>query len=333
MGIHRIKIAVALIVTCFLANSDATSQESGKGQFRYAAQTLEISGEVVSAYMLFSTEVGVQGIVPAAVLRMVNRKSIIIVSGYRDEGSPGAILVTGIVISKDGGIVSHTTPIEEAGLEGISTMNPRELTSRLEAARVSLTSLEKDRETQAQDLERLQEDADTIANIGRIVDAEDELGAIKSDEQRLTASIAAIKAQLAILKAQSIPANYQRREAELSAFLTNFSRASRDSNSEAFKKLAAAEDEAARNLALIEESKFEHVDLLQKELISLRKEREAVERSRQVVVADRDGAGEFQGGRPPELRREVPAPEQEGDSGEDFHEKAEENDGHGTSGE
>lgn len=332
MNIYRVTIILALLGSC-LSSTEVVAQEPEKGQFRYAAQTLEMSGEVGSAYMLFSTEVGVQSVVPAAVLRMANRKSIVVVSGYRDEGAPGAMSVTGIVIGKEGAIVSHTAPIEEAGLEGVSFMSPRELSSRLESARISLTTLEKERVSQAQDLERLQEDADTIANIGRIVDAEDELGAIKNDEQRLTASIAATKAQLAVLKAQSVPANYQRREAELGAFLTNFSRASRDSNSEAFKKLAAAEDEAAKNLALIEESRFEHVDLLQKELISLRKEREAVERSRQVVVADRDRPSEFQRERPPELRREEPASEGGSDSGEGIQEETEENDGNGTSGE
>ena len=333
MGIPQVTIAAALLGAFFLSTGNAASQDQGKGPFRYAAQTLEMSGEVSSAYMLFSTEVGVQGLVPAAVLRMANRKNIILVSGYRDEGAPGTVSVTGIVIGKEGGIVSHTTPIEEVGLEGVSTMSSRELTSRLEAARVSLTSLEKEREQQAQNLERLQEDADTIANIGRIIDAEDELGAIKSDEQRLTASIAATKSHLAVLKAQSLPSNYQRREAELGAFLTNFSRASRDSNSETFKKLAAAEDEAAKNLALIEESKFEHVDLLQKELISLRKEREAVERSRQVVVADRDEVGGMQPERPPELRREEPPAEESGSLDESSSEEAEDNDGNGTSGE
>jgi hypothetical protein len=274
-----------------------------------AAQTLDVAEEVTSAYMLFSSEVGVEGVVPATVLRLANKKSIILVGAYEEDEQPGELTVTGVVITKGGGVRSQTSPLEGAGAEGLSTLTARELQGRLAAGKASLAKLEGNKGQLAQELERLQQDADTIANIGKIVDAEDELGAVQNDEKRLAAGLAAAKAQLVALKAQPGPTNYQRREAELSAFLTEYARASRDATSDIFQKLASAEEEAARNQALIEETRYDHVDLLQKELISLKKERAAVERSRQVVVADRPA--ELRREEPPTLEREVPEESQD----------------------
>ena len=282
------------VLTFGVIVSDAVAQSSSR--IVTAAQTLDVGEEVRSAYMLFSSEVGVEGVVPATVLRLANKKSIILVGSYEEDEQPGEIIVTGVAITKSGSIRSHTTPLEANGVEGVSTLTVRELESRLSAAKSSLAKLESDKTQQSQDLERLQQDADTIANIGKIVDAEDELGAVQNDEKRLAAGLAAAKAQLATLKAHPGPTNYQRREAELSAFLNEYAKASRDSTSDIFQKLASAEEEAAKNQALIEETRYDHIDLLQKELISLKKERAAVERSRQVVVADR----------PVELKREEP---------------------------
>ena len=151
--------------------------------------------------------------------------------------------------------------------------------------RKELSDLELQRERQTANLERLQTDADVIANVGRIVDAEDELGAVKSDAGRLKASLLAARERLASLRALPAPTNYERREAEISGYLNEFSKASQGVHGDVLQRLASAEGEMQKKVALIESTKNEHMDLLHKELANLRRERETIERSRTVVVS------------------------------------------------
>lgn len=147
-----------------------------------------------------------------------------------------------------------------------------------------LATLEKQLSEQAPRLDQLQTEADIIANVGHIVDAEDKLGAVSEDVTRLKRSLSVMEERLEVLRSLPKPTSYSLREAELSSFLTTFSKTSNDRHAGALKKLADAESAMDDKVALIEATKSDHVDLLLKELVSLRKEREALQRSREVVV-------------------------------------------------
>jgi chromosome segregation ATPase len=114
--------------------------------------------------------------------------------------------------------------------------------------------------------------------VSKIVDAEDELDAVRMDEQRLEASLGLATKRLEALKTQPIPPNLKRREAELSEQLNELSTALKTTEASALQRVAAASAELKHKLALIEATKDKQVDVLKGELARVRKEREQLER-------------------------------------------------------
>ena len=120
-------------------------------------------------------------------------------------------------------------------------------------------------------LRNLQEDADAIANVAKIVSAEDELKDVQTKIRRVDAAFASIQQRTAQMKARSLPLNAQKREAELVRQLVELSTALTATETSALKGISAASAELKQKLQMIEEANEEHVVLLEEELAELQR--------------------------------------------------------------
>jgi hypothetical protein len=248
-------------------------------------QAITIADEPDRAVMVVSSRGKILGVVTGIIIRTSKEQDSFVAGRLSVDSSIESVSVLTAVVGRKGEVRSAVQVLSDFGDSPSPLLSTSELERDVVIRRKELSDLQVQRERQAANLERLQTDADVIANVGRIVDAEDELGAVKSDAGRLKASLLAARERLASLRSLPAPTNYERREAGISGYLNDFSKASHGAHGDVLQRLASAEDEMQRKVALIESTKNEHVDLLQKELASLRREREAIERSRTVVVS------------------------------------------------
>ena len=248
-------------------------------------QSITIADQPDRAVMVVTSKGQVVGVVSGIIIRTAKEQESLVAGRLAVDRSIESLTVLTAVIGRKGEVSSATQVLADLAESPYLSLSTSELERDVVMRRKELSDLELQRERQAANLERLQTDADVIANVGRIVDAEDELGAVQSDAGRLKAALLAARERLASLRSLPPPTNYERREAEISGFLNEFSKASQGVHGDVLQRMASAESEMQKKVALIESTKNEHIDLLQKELASVRRERETIERSRTVVVS------------------------------------------------
>ena len=218
----------------------------------------------------------VVAVVPAATVVQSGASSVMAVGRVTlpIEGGPYKALFT--LKTKTGEIASSVREIKDVRLEPAVLLDVAELKRRLGEQKAELHKWDKQVNQQRSRLKQIQQQADTLSSVGKIIDTDEELRAAKDENARLVASISLAEARQHALKSRENPPNFKKREAELSTYLNTLStelKASEEGGAfdEASKELQAKED-------LIEATKYEHLDLLKDELAELRRKREALER-------------------------------------------------------
>jgi hypothetical protein len=152
---------------------------------------------------------------------------------------------------------------------GLSAMQDRFVERRgvYRQLQTSMTSLEGR-------LQELQQDADAIANVNKLVNAEDELSEVRASLSRVRAAQDGIQHRLANMRALEQPLGGQRREAELVEQLQELSTALSLTENAALKKISAAASDLQSKLKAIEETRDEHVGLLEEELMDIQRNRQ-----------------------------------------------------------
>lgn len=214
-------------------------------------------------------------VVPAAIVVRDGSSTVTVVARATlpIEGGPYKALFT--VYAKTGQISSAVREIKDVRLEPAVLLDVSELKRRLSEQKAQLHKWDKQATEQKSRLKQVQQQADTLSSVGKIVDADDELRAAKDENARLVASLSLAQERQLALKNRETPPNYKKREAELSTYLNVLStevKASEEGGAfdDATKELQAKKD-------LIEATKYEHIDLLKDELAELRRKREALE--------------------------------------------------------
>ncbi len=239
--------------------------------------SVEIAAMPDKANVVVAQGSQVVAVVPAAVVVQDGSSTVTLVgrATLPIEGGPYKALFT--VYSKSGEMGSAVRDIRDARLEPAVLLDISELKRRLGEQKAELHKWDKQASEQKNRLKKVQQQADTLSSVGRIVDADEELRAAKDENERLIASIALAQERQLALKNKETPANFKKREAELSTYLNVLStevKASEEGGAfdDASKELQAKEE-------LIKVTKYEHLDLLQDELAELRRKREALERT------------------------------------------------------
>jgi hypothetical protein len=240
------------------------------------AQSVEFSAVPDEAVVVVSQGDRVVAVVPAATVVQTGSPSVMVVGRVTlpIEGGPYKALFT--LKAKTGEVGSSVREIKDVRLEPAVLLDVPELKRRLGEQKAELHRWDKQSNEQRSRLKKIQQQADTLSRVGKIIDTDEELRAAKDENAGLGASISLAQARQQALKSRETPPNFKKREAELSAYLNTLStelKASEEGGAfdGASKELQAKED-------LIEATKYEHLDLLKDELTELRRKREALER-------------------------------------------------------
>jgi hypothetical protein len=264
-----VSLLVALVVTnvpeAFAAPAPVT-----------VAQIVEFAAAPDEAVVVVSQGDNVVAVVPAATVVQAGTSSVMVVGRVTlpIDGGPYKALFT--LKAKTGEIGSSVREIKDVRLEPAVLLDVSELKRRLGEQKAELHKWDKQANEQRSRLKKIQQQADTLSSVGKIIDTDEELRAAKDENAGLAASISLAEARQQALKSRETPPNFKKREAELSTYLNTLStelKASEEGGvfDGASKELQAKED-------LIEATKYEHLDLLKEELAELRRKREALER-------------------------------------------------------
>jgi len=238
--------------------------------------SVELAALPDKANVVVSQGAKVVAVVPAAIMVHDGSSKVTVIgrATLPIEGGPYKALFS--VYAKSGEVGSAVREIKDVRLEPAVLLDVSELKRRLGEQKAELHKWDKQANEQKSRLKKVQQQADTISSVGRIIDADEDLRAAKDENARLAASISLAQERQLALKNRETPPNYKKREAELSTYLNVLStevKASEEGGAfdGASKELQAKED-------LIKATKYEHIDLLRDELAELRRKREALER-------------------------------------------------------
>jgi hypothetical protein len=239
-------------------------------------QSVEIASLPDKANVVVSQGTNVIAVVPAAIVAHDGSPVVTVVgrATLPIEGGPYKALFT--VYAKTGEMGSALREIRDVRLEPAVLLDVSELKRRLGEQKAELHKWDKQSNEQRSRLKKLQQQADTISKVGKIIDIDDELRAAKEENARLVASIALAQERALALKSKETPPNYKKREVELSTYLNTLSTELKAS--EEGGAFDSASQELQEKKDLIEATKYEHLDLLKDELAEMRRKREALER-------------------------------------------------------
>lgn len=237
------------------------------------AQAVSASGEPSSAFIVAAQGNQVLAVAPALALPGLKPGEILVVGQFRTEGALDApVSVVATVELKDGSVASSTAPLSKEtaplGAEAI----------RAKAAALRGVSATPQGGASGK-LAQVNAEADELLKLERAIGGDEAPADPEGHRRRLVELRQLVKQWMSALGSQPVPPAFKKRQSELSAQLNTLT-------------LALRTDEARRRdavdgvplptgiqeqLDLIESTKDERIDVLRKELLQLRKEREALE--------------------------------------------------------
>jgi len=176
-----------------------------------------------------------------------------------------------MVLGTNGEVKSAFKEINGDEISPSTLLSSAELRDRFVERRGILRQLQSEITAQGSRIRSLQQDADNIAMVSKIVDAEDELGEIKARLKRVSTAQSDLDRRVSQMRARPQPLNAKKREAELVEQLSELSTALSATENQAIKKISGAKGALEDKLRLIEETKGEHISLLEEELARARK--------------------------------------------------------------
>jgi hypothetical protein len=181
--------------------------------------------------------------------------------------------VISLVLGTQGEVKSAYREITAEELSPSLMLSSAELRDRFVERRGILRQLQNEVDAQTSRLRDLQQDADNIAMVSKIVDAEDELGELKERLTRVSLAQSDLDRRVNQMRSRPQPLNAKKREAELVDQLSQLSTALSATENQAIKKISGAKGALEEKLRFIEETRDEHIALLEEELARVKRGR------------------------------------------------------------
>jgi hypothetical protein len=232
---------------------------------------VHFTGEIKRVFMVVTTGRTVLESKQVAWIEQPEAKEIACIGQVALKGDEAVLHVLFVVFGERGEVRSSFKTVNPNEISPTQFLSSSELRDRLIERRGALRQLQTEVRLQDERLDSLQADADAIANVAKIVSAEDELKELQADIKKIDAAFASMQQRIAQMKARPAPLNAQKREAELVRQLGALTTALTATETTALKGISAASAELKQKLQLIEETSDEHVVLLEDELAELQR--------------------------------------------------------------
>ena len=206
----------------------------------------------------------------------------ILAGAIEKNSSALAISYAFVVIGKNGQLTSTSRKQIDLSRPFFNSRPTDDLKNVLQQQQQVLKSFEVQKSAQAENVERLQNDADNLANVGRIVELEDNVSRVQADTARFMRIKELLIRDIENMRVAESPRNFQKRLSDLSTQLSEITAAGKTAQAGEPGRRANAQTELEEKLALIETTRNEHIDLLQNDLAKVRRERELLEKSIKV---------------------------------------------------
>lgn len=141
-----------------------------------------------------------------------------------------------------------------------------------------LHSLRVQLRAQQESLGRLRADAEVIADLGKILQVREESARVNQEALDLNKDIQTLEKFLKLARHSAAPVNFAGRQNQLTKQLTELSEAAKAAELGEIARRSLSEQELQKRLALVEMTRGEDYDSLQRELVRLRKQRLEMER-------------------------------------------------------
>ncbi len=257
---HRFAATFAVLL-CVCRSAPAEEEQTFTLWNRVPAMERVSRSNVVAADMT-----KVIAVAPLAYVEPPQGKEATILGRLRLSSQPASLRLLFTMMNPEGEVRSVFRDIKPEELPMTARLSTNQLRDRFVERRGALRQLQASVGALETRLTTLQEDADAIANVNKLVNAEDELRDLQASLERVRLSQAAIQSRVALLRSRPQPLNAQRRQADLVRQLSEFSTALTKTESGAFKRMQSASSDLQSKLKDIEETRDEHVGLLEEEL-------------------------------------------------------------------
>ncbi len=228
---------------------------------------------VSRSYVIASDATQVVAVAPVTYLEAPQGKEATIVGRLRIDAEQGPLRLLFAIMNEAGELRSVFREFKRDELPMVARLSTSQLRDRFVERRGALRQLQSAVSSLETRLATLQEDADAIANVNKLVNAEDELRDVQKTLEQVRQAQGDIQSRIALLGSRPQPLNAQRRQADLVRQLAEFSTALTKTESSAVKRMQSASTDIQSKLRDIEETKDEHIGLLEEELAQARRER------------------------------------------------------------
>lgn len=239
------------------------------------AEHLPFLGEVAQVIMVAKSGESPPKSVAATWIPSKDSENEIVCIG-RIPGVPAAgerLQLLSLVLGTQGEVKSAYRDVTAEELSPSLMLSSAELRDRFVERRGILRQLQNEVDAQTSRLRDLQQDADNIAMVSKIVDAEDELGELKERLTRVSLAQSDLDRRVNQMRSRPQPLNAKKREAELVDQLSQLSTALSATENQAIKKISGAKGALEEKLRLIDETRDEHIALLEEELARVKRGR------------------------------------------------------------
>lgn len=262
--------------TCCVAALLAASLRYGVAQEQRHVMLVErvgFSGDVDSVLVVARADTGAPQVVEATWIAPQDGAEFSCVGRITLPESAERLQVLAVVIGTQGEVRSAYREMAADELPPTVYLSLPDLRARFLERRAVYRTLQGNIQAHTERLRTLQSDADAIAMVSKIVSAEDELTEAKAKLQRVAWAEQGIDRRAAQMKTRPQPLNAQKREAELVSQLSELSQALSAAETQALQRLRGAKGALQEKLALIEETKDEHIGILEEDLARLHRAR------------------------------------------------------------
>lgn len=255
-----------IIVALMLCVSPAKAQQQRGVTL---VERMQFTGEVERVLMVVMADASMPDIVDATWIAPHEGDEFACIGRVTLPEVIERLQVVSIIVGTRGEVRSTYREIAGEEISPTAYLSLAELRARFVERRGFFRKLQSETQGLEERLTALQRDADNIAMVSQIVNAEEHVSDVHARLGRLAAAQQSIDRRAAQIKTRPQPLNAQKREAELVGQLGELSQALSAAETQALKRLQGAKGVLQEKLDLIEETRDQHITLLEEDLARL----------------------------------------------------------------